>query len=105
MKQRRTRINGVLGYWSMFCEECGTTHKVIHSNEYNAMLCQKHYMQMRRGGKIFRNTRFDKNEYRISDCGKYAYISLYNKNSEQIAETIVDIENLEKCLEHRIHLN
>jgi hypothetical protein len=60
-------------------------------------------MQMKRRGVILNNTRFDKNDYYISECGKYANIILYNNKSEPADETIVDIEDLDKCLSYRIH--
>lgn len=103
MKTIRTRICGILGYWSMYCSECGTTHKVTHSNIYNNTFCPKHYAQMKRNGKILNNTRFDKNEYYISECGRYANIILCNSKSERVDETIVDIEDLGRCLSYRIH--
>jgi hypothetical protein len=61
-------------------------------------------MQMKRRGFTLENTRADKNKYKVSDCGSFAHIYLYDKFSEKIGETIVDIEDLEKCLQYRIHL-
>lgn len=103
MKATRTRIGNILAYWSMYCSECGTTNKVTFSSKYGNTLCAKHYAQMKRNGKILNNTRFDKNEYYISECGRYANIILCDSKSERVDETIVDIEDLERCLSYRIH--
>jgi hypothetical protein len=101
---RRTKIGGILAYWNMFCCECGGTENVCFSKKHNKPLCQRHYMQMKRRGFTLENTRADKNKYKVSDCGSFAHIYLYDKFSEKIGETIVDIEDLEKCLQYRIHL-
>jgi len=57
--------------------------------------CVRHYKQMYRHGKILERTRFDLNEF-IED-GSICRIYLYNKNGQKCAETIVDIEDMEKC--------
>lgn len=81
-----------------YCDSRGHNNKL--SGE---ILCPKHAAQFRRHGKILENTRFEQNDYTISDCGKYAIINLRNRRSEKVAETLVDIEDLDKVIGYRIH--
>lgn len=84
------------------CEVCGDTG---YNNKLSGMvLCLKHAIQYKRHGKFIKNTRFEKNDYTISDCGTYATISLYNRNGNKVGETLVDIEDLEKSIEYKLHL-
>lgn len=78
------------------CDICGRMVKnKIKSHGY--VLCYKHYNQFKKYGKFLDNnprTMYDPNEIRVENG--VAYISLYNKQMEKIAETMVDIQDLPK---------
>ena len=57
--------------------------------------CRKHYYQYTRYGRILERTKTDPNE--IIEYDTYAEIVLYNNNNEEIARTIIDIDDVEKC--------
>lgn len=63
--------------------------------------CNKHYLQMKRHGKIFRRTIFDPNEF-IFD-GKICRIKLYNKQGKEKAEAIIDAEDYERVRSQKWH--
>lgn len=59
--------------------------------------CSKHYMQTRKYGKILEETIFDKNVIEIKE--NYAEIILKNKQKEEVARALIDIEDVEKVKE------
>jgi len=75
------------------CKEKG--HARINNNWY----CGRHYSQIKRHGRIFERTRFDKNE--ILEKNNFAEIILYNKNQNISGKTKIDLEDVEKCREHK----
>lgn len=87
----------------MRCEVCN--EQGASNNKLSGMsLCPKHALQFKRNGKILKNTRFDTNDYTVSECGNFATISLRNVRSEKVGETIVDIDDLHKVIKYRIHM-
>lgn len=62
------------------CEVCGNK---VHGRykRKGTYFCSKHYVQMRRHGRILERTRFDNNE--IIDCKEYFEMCLYNKYGEE----------------------
>lgn len=61
--------------------------------------CCRHYTQLLKYGKIFKKTKYDKNE--IIDCKDYYEICLYNRakrgeEQKEIARTKIDKDDLEK---------
>lgn len=76
------------------CEICGKMSR----NKFLAdgkVVCHKHRTQFKKFGKFLDNnprTQYDRNEIEIK--GDIAYISLYNKNCEVVAKTMVDKEDL-----------
>lgn len=68
-------------------EGCNNKH---HAKGY----CDKHYKQVRRNGKILKRTIFDLNEIIIYDT--YAEIVLYDKDCNEIARALIDVEDVEK---------
>ncbi len=60
--------------------------------------CHKHYLQMRKYGKISRTVK-DPNEIIIKD--NIAEIVLYDKECKEIARTIIDVEDTEKIKKHK----
>jgi hypothetical protein len=61
------------------------------------VLCDKHYRQFKKYGKFLDNnsrTIYDLNDYRVED--NVVYINLYNKECIKVAETMIDLEDLER---------
>lgn len=74
------------------CCICGSANKVCNSSI--GLLCGKHYLQYKRYGKIQNRTKSDPNEIILKE--DYAVIILYNNKSEPIAESLIDIEDIDK---------
>ena len=74
------------------CCICRSTNKVCNSSI--GLLCGKHYLQYKRYGKIQNRTKSDSNEIILKE--DYAIIILYNNKSEPVAETLIDIEDIDK---------
>jgi len=62
---------------------------------YAKSCCNRHYNQVRRYGKIQKRTTHNKNEF--IDCGDYYEIIIYNNKSVEVARTLIDKEDYEKC--------
>lgn len=71
------------------CSHCGSKTKTC-STEIG-ILCNKHYLQYTRYGKLKDRTKNDPNE--IIDYENYCEIILYDKNSEESCRAIIDIED------------
>lgn len=86
-------INGKNYY---VCSVCGRImFKKIKA--FGKIYCNKHYKQQKKYGKPLDNnprTSYDKNEIRIDN--NIAYMDLYDKNSNVIATTIFDPEDIDK---------
>lgn len=74
------------------CSICESTNKVCNSEI--GLLCHKHYLQFKRHGKILTRTKFDLNEI-VENTDGFGTISLYNKDSEKIAESLFDLEDID----------
>lgn len=61
--------------------------------------CEKHYLQFKRYGHILERTRNDLNE--IIEYDDYAEIVLYNKQHDEIARAIIDLEYVDIVKEYR----
>lgn len=75
------------------CEICGSDKYVFKSVITQQYLCNKHRTQLNTKGKIKR-TRYDANEIILKD--NYAIMKIYNINGKEIAETLIDINDVEK---------
>ena len=64
--------------------------------------CWKHYLQLRRHGKILKRTVYDPNEIIITD--DIAEIVLYNRKCQEIDRTIIDTEDVERVENHMWYL-
>jgi hypothetical protein len=64
--------------------------------------CNKHYLQYKRHGYVLERTRFDPNE--IIEYEDYAEIVLYNKDGNEIARTIIDLEYVDIVKEYKWYL-
>lgn len=65
-----------------------------NGKHYAKGYCQKHYRQMKNLGTIIR-TKDEPNE--IVEYEDYAEIILYNRQKEEIARAIIDLEDIEIC--------
>lgn len=79
------------------CSFCGSTNKVC--NTEIGLLCDKHYLQYKRHGKLLCRTKYDYNEIKVKDG--YATIKLYDSNANPIAETIIDIDDVSKVISYK----
>ena len=62
-------------------------------------LCNKHYTQIHKYGKILDRTSKDKNEIVLYE--DYAEIILYNKKQEEVARTLIDLDDVEKVKKYK----
>ena len=65
--------------------------------------CIKHYMQMRRYGKILKRTSQDPNEIIIK--GDIAEIVLYDKHCNEKARAVIDAEDVDKVKNYKWYLS
>lgn len=84
------------------CDVCGSNNKVHHSKLFNGLYCQKHYSQLYNLGELKERTVFDKNDYIIEN--DMAYIILRNDKHKEVGMTIIDIEDLDRVLQHKWRL-
>ena len=71
------------------------------NKHYAKGYCEKHYTQIRRYGRIF-NTDFDTNE--IIEYEDHAEIILCNKQRNEVARAIIDIECIDLIKQYKWHL-
>ena len=65
-------------------------------------MCNKHYTQMNRYGKILERTARDPNKIILEE--NFAYICLYDKNCKEIGRCIIDIEDVDKIKNYKWHI-
>ena len=75
--------------------------KVSGCNEkhYAKGYCIKHYNQYKRYGKILERTIYDSNEIVIYE--DYAEIVIYNRDKEEVARALIDIEDIDKVSKYK----
>lgn len=73
-----------------------------NNKHYGKGYCAKHYRQFKKYGKILERTIFDPNE--IIEYDDYAEIVLYNKQCEEVARTIIDLEHVDSVKDYKWHL-
>lgn len=76
------------------CEICDSIIGVQHNSKTGLMLCGRHYNQIQNHDKILNKTIYDENDIEIKDG--YAEIILRNIKFEEVARTLIDIEDIEK---------
>lgn len=84
------------------CVVCGREYK---GNKTGHGMCEKHYQQYRKYGKVLDTnprTRFDPNE--IVEYEDYAEIVLYNKDCEEIARGLIDLDDIDKVRNSKWYL-
>ena len=86
----------------MVCCVCGKNNentRLIQSIKYNGVYCQRHYSQLHNLGHLCEKTVFDRNEYYVKN--NIAHIIIRNNRNENICETTIDVEDLERVLKHK----
>ena len=89
------------------CEVCGISSSVIRVNNWskvNKTLCQKHYMQLLKFGKILERTEKDLNE--IIKYDNHAEVIVYSKVPEgevptEKARVLISIEDIDKVSKYK----
>ena len=76
-------------------EGCNNKHK---AKGY----CNKHYYQFKRHGYILERTRHDKNE--IIEYEDYAEIILYDKDNNEVARVMIDLEYVDVVKDYKWYL-
>jgi len=84
------------------CCICESNNNVCRIGRNGKPYCGKHRSQMERHGKILERTKFDENEFTIHDT--FAEICLYDIKQNIIAKTIIDLDDVERCRNHRWYL-
>lgn len=80
------------------CKVCGRDIKVYAGRG----MCSKHYNQFKKYGEVLDNnprTRFDPNE--IVEYEDYAEIVLYDKNCEEVARALIDLDDIYKTKHYK----
>lgn len=75
-------------------EGCNNKH---HAKGY----CSRHYQQYKRCGCINHVGRSEKDLNEIIEHDDYAEIILYNKQCEEIARTLIDLDDVKKCKQYK----
>lgn len=71
------------------CDACGSIENIktkTKNNKFNMILCERHYKQLYRHGKILERTIYDDNK--IVENEDFAEILLYNKKGEVIQKNL-----------------
>lgn len=82
------------------CKVCGR-----ECNKLTSGMCNKHYRQFRKYGEVLdNNPRTIKDPNEIVEYEDYAEIIIYNKQCEEIARTLIDLDDVDKVKSHKWHL-
>ena len=65
--------------------------------------CAKHYWQIRKYGEILERTKYNLNE--IIEYEDYAEVVLYNKDCEEVARAIIDLDDVDEIKKYKWCLN
>lgn len=89
------------------CSICGclesNTPKFHKNSKYGNNLCNRHYLQMQKRGKILKTNRLDNLEIEVKN--NYAEIILKNTYGEEVDRTKIDIEDIEKVKKYKWYKN
>lgn len=85
------------------CCFCGDIKSVRYGRFEGKVYCNKHLLHLQRYGQIKEKTIRDKNEIVVYE--KHAEIILRDINGDMIANTIIDIDDVEKATQYKWHLN
>lgn len=86
------------------CSFCGIGEDKAKVISYHGVYyCHKHYKQYMRHGKCLDRTRYDPNDYEVS--GDVAKIFMYDLYGNRTGTTLVDLEDLDRCLQHKWYVH
>jgi len=88
------------------CEICGSINKIktkTKNNIFGKILCEKHYKQLYRHGKILNRTIYDSNKINIGD--DYAELELYDKQGNIVNVSIIDLDDVFKVSKFKWGIN
>jgi len=78
------------------CQHCGRPG-------YKEQLCENHYYQMQRYGKIYKEDRYKPNPIEIK--GDHAEMTLFDKHGEVKGIALIDIRDIEKVKKYKWHIS
>jgi hypothetical protein len=87
------------------CEICGSTEGEIFGKKgkFGMDLCRKHYSQMWQYGKILDRTKFESNEFIVSD--DTLEIVMYDVNHLEVGRTLVSIRHYSIVITYKWYLS
>lgn len=91
-------------YMERTCSHCGSKENVIYDKKTEKMLCRIHYQQLNRLGGIQERTKQTPNDYEINREEQIAIVSTYDAKHELTGKFIIDLEDLDKIMEHKWYL-
>jgi len=74
------------------CTACGEAY-------YSTGFCRRHYIQVKRYGRVLKRTRYDPNE--IKTKAGVARVFLYDRNGNKKAEALVDANDVSKISKYK----
>ena len=87
------------------CEICGRTSdekKVCYRGNFNMILCDKHWQQIRTYGKFFDNNKRTINDLNEIICyNDYAEILLYDIYGNETGRTKIDLDDVDKIKDYK----
>ena len=81
------------------CKICSVEN--CNSKHYGKGYCHKHYQQFKKHGRIIDH----ESEERIIEYDDYAEIILYNRQYEEIARTLIDLEDIDRVKNYKWYLH
>lgn len=87
-----------------FCSICGESN--LETKVYckdNIYYCRKHYLQLRRHGKIYNRTIYDNNE--IIEYNDYIEIKLYDTKGDYKTSAYADLEDIDTIKKYKWYIN
>jgi hypothetical protein len=84
------------------CIVCGCKESETPKFYKSKMLCNKHYLQLRKRGKILDKTRLSPNDIEYFDT--YAEIILRNTYGEEVERTQIDFEDIDNIKQYKWYL-
>lgn len=79
------------------------TPRFNYKSEHGDNLCNKHYIQLVRKGKILENTRLDEQQIEIKN--NHAEIILIDTYANEVGRALIDIEDINKVKKYKWYLD
>lgn len=91
-----------MGINNVSCIACGSVDKVWKSSVDGNLYCNKHHRQMWGDGRIREKTIYDPNKFILHDT--YCEIVMYDKKCEESGRTVIDLEDVGKCMKYKWYI-